>query len=153
MLDPSFGEIKVKTSTWGYDDDDEYIYEEKYLDLHLCTKQELGLEGESSIFMPIKESSAEELELMAGKMLCLAEEDAYVYGNFNSDNARMLYIEIVKCVGLDYCANDDEIKDHLRGKYLNLMNNRRRFDSRYFLEDSLLVESLLTWVPIQTQIQ
>jgi len=129
LLDPSFGEIKVKTSSWGYlDDGDEYIYEEKYLELHLCTKQELGLEGENSIFLPIKESSAEELELMTGKMLCLAEEDAYVYGNFNSDNARMLYIEIKKCVGLDSCADENEIKNHFRGKYLNLMNNRKRFD-------------------------
>ena len=43
--------------------------------------------------------------------------------------------------------------NHFRGKYLNLMSNLKRFDSRYFLEDSLVAESTLTWVPIQTQIQ
>ena len=97
LLDPSFGEIVVFTNTWGYSDDGEYFYDEKYLELHLCTRQELGLEGKGAKFMPIKQSSAEELELMAGKMLCLAEEDAYLYGNYQADNARMLYVELRKC--------------------------------------------------------
>ena len=37
LLDPSIATLKVKSITWGLAEDDEYFYEEKFLDLHLCS--------------------------------------------------------------------------------------------------------------------
>ena len=82
LLDPSIATLKVKSITWGLAEDEEYFYEEKFLDLHLCSEEELGLGEGKAKFMPIKDSSTKELELMAGKLYCLAEADAYIYGNY-----------------------------------------------------------------------
>ena len=60
-LDPSIGELKVKSFEWGYDKDGEYYYNELWLETHVCTAQELGLSGTSASFEQIKESSREEL--------------------------------------------------------------------------------------------
>ena len=81
-LDPSIATLKIKSMTWGFTANEEYIYEEEYLDLHLCSEEELGLGEGKAKFMPIKDSSTEELEMMAGKLYCLAEADAYIYGNY-----------------------------------------------------------------------
>ena len=97
LIDPSIGTFRVQAVSWGYDEDGEYFFEQRPLDMHLCTQSELGLKSDDAMFMPIKESSAEELELMAGKMYCLSEEDSYIYGNYQSDSARMLYIELLRC--------------------------------------------------------
>ena len=82
LLDPSIASFRMQAISWGLDDQDEYFYEEKDLDLHLCTPEELGLVPGDSMFMPIKESTSEELELMSGKMWCLKREDSHIYGNY-----------------------------------------------------------------------
>ena len=81
-LDPSIATLKIKSMTWGFTANEEYIYEEEYLDLHLCSEEELGLDEGKGKFMPIKHSTGEELKLMADKLYCLAEADAYMYGTY-----------------------------------------------------------------------
>ena len=82
LLDPSIATLKIKSATWGLAEDEEYFYEEKLLDLHLCSDEELGLGEGKAKFMPIKDSSTEELLLMAGKLYCPDDADTYVYGNY-----------------------------------------------------------------------
>ena len=65
----------------------------------------------------------------------------------------MLVVELLRCNVSEECTDEKTILDYLRGKYFDLMTNRIRFDSRYFLEESFISESTLTWIDIQTQIQ
>ena len=52
---------------------------------HNCTATELGLDGrEGAKFMPINEGSVKIVELYKEKLICMAEEDAYIYGDESS---------------------------------------------------------------------
>ena len=55
-------------------------------DFHTCTREELGLDGESSGFYPIIESQAENLEGLSSSMLCLDDPDqVLIYGDYSSN--------------------------------------------------------------------
>ena len=156
-LTPDIGKIEIIAATWGYDENDEYIYEEIVLPTHVCSAGELGLDDSSdnedeSLFFPIKSSSVEELEHMLGQMFCIDKKEMYMYGDYNADNARMFEIKIIKCQGESYCKDEETIKEYFKGTYIDLMTNRIRFDFREFGHDSFIQESILNWTPIQTQI-
>ena len=56
---------------WGLNEDGEYYYSENYLESHVCSEEELGLTGDSATFMPIKQSSEEELKVSSGFLRCI----------------------------------------------------------------------------------
>ena len=153
-LTPDIGKIEIIANTWGYDDDDEYFYDEIVLPTHPCSAGELGLgdNKDESLFFPIKPSSVEELEYMLGKMLCIDKKEMFMYGDFNADNARMFEIKISKCTDESDCADEGTILDYFKGIYIDLMTNRIRFDFREFGHNSFIQESILNWTPVQTQI-
>jgi len=90
---------------------------------------------------------------MLGTFLCFSPDQMYLYGHYNSDSARMLYIYVKKCVEKTHCADEATIQNYFAGTYVNLMSNRSRFDFRQFGPDSIIKESSLEWTALQTQIQ
>ena len=51
-----------------------------------------------------------------------------INGDFNSAEARLLDIKLVKCHGHSYCKSDEEITNFLKDKFLLLLYNKIRFD-------------------------
>ena len=81
----------------------------------------------------------------------------YIYGDFETSKARLMNVQLIKCnnetrVEKD-CLPEEDIKDFLRDKWLILFNNNIRFDSKYYNEDSVVRESYMTWIPVNTQFQ
>ena len=52
-LDKSIGEIVYISYEWGYDEDGNTFLKRERIPSHVCTKEELGLEGDSSNFYPL----------------------------------------------------------------------------------------------------
>lgn len=44
-LDPSYGRLRFKASTWGIKDDDSVFWHDKEFDGHVCSEAELGLDS------------------------------------------------------------------------------------------------------------
>ena len=56
--------------------------------------------------------------------------------------------QLVKCHGHDYCKSDEEIRAHLRNKFVLMLQNQIRFEPRNIREEAAVKESRLTWIPI-----
>ena len=56
ILRPDIGRIVFREYNWGYDADDKYFVTQNYLPTHVCTKEELGIDQQSSSnsFFPLK---------------------------------------------------------------------------------------------------
>ena len=55
IIDPSIGELVVNAFEWGPQEDGSWVSGITRLGTHSCSKEELGLEGNKSKFMPIFE--------------------------------------------------------------------------------------------------
>ena len=59
ILEPEYGELVFNSFTWGPNPDGSYFTERKKLDSHICTRDELGLDGnENANFLPLHEAGA-----------------------------------------------------------------------------------------------
>ena len=52
-LDKSIGEFIFINYEWGYDEDGTFFLKRDRIPSHVCTKEELGLEGDSASFFPV----------------------------------------------------------------------------------------------------
>ena len=104
--------------------------------------------------MPIKKSSENELKLSSGNLICIDEEDLWIQGNNNSDNGRMLSVDFVRCTesSTGSCASSETIQSWSRKKYISVLNNRIRFDQSKFGEESIVQDSVLSWINISTRV-
>ena len=77
---------------WGFDEDGEFYITRSRLETYPCSEEELNSNSEpGKRFMPLHERNIQLFE--AQKLwLCMKEEDAYVYGDFDSDYARTITI-------------------------------------------------------------
>ena len=82
--------------------------------------------------------------------MCAKKEELNIYGNFNSANTRMVNVKLERCHGQDYCASDKEITEFFRNKYLLVLQNSIRFESRYYSNKAIVAESQLNWVIVNT---
>ena len=64
-----------------------------------------------------------------------------------------MLISVERCHGRDDCRPDAEIDDFFRGKYLVVIHNQRKFDHDNFEEESIITESILTWISISSQVR
>ena len=53
VIDKSIGEVVFEEFAWGEDEDGNYWSHRLRIPSHVCTKEELGLEGDSSNFFPL----------------------------------------------------------------------------------------------------
>ena len=74
-----------------------------------------------------------------------------INGTFNSNSARLIEIELVKCRDSVLCNTDDQINSFFRKKYLLLLQNQNRFETKSFGENIFRRESILKWIPINTK--
>jgi hypothetical protein len=80
----------------------------------MCSQEELGLEGDKSNFFPVVKNNKLDRDTYNKKLLCIDPQDMRINGDFNSDEARMLQISLIKCHGHDYCKSEEEITAALR---------------------------------------
>ena len=134
ILDPSFGSLIFNAYSWGPRDDGTYVTERKQLKSHVCTPDELNIshsddddddDDNKAKFLKARPSSNEFVRANQKKLLCLNKEDIYVYGDFNSYNARQLNIQLVKCKGGEKagCKSDKSILEFFRNKFLVIYSN------------------------------
>ena len=62
----------------------------------------------------------------------------------------MVYIDLVKCTGHDYCRSEEEFKSFLDGQYLALLSNQIRFDFEQYGLDSIIQESQVEAIKLGT---
>ena len=55
ILDPSYGRITFSRYEWGEEENGDYFVNFDELPSHVCNKEELGIEGDDSLFYSFKE--------------------------------------------------------------------------------------------------
>ena len=103
--------------------------------------------------MPIHAMSKAALELNQDGFICANQDDIEIYGDWNSEKARSIYLTLYRCQGHDYCKTDEQITQFLKGKYLLLLHNQIRFDPELYGIESIIRESRIKWISISTQMQ
>ena len=155
-LDPSYGNLIFNSYSWGERDDGSYFTETVQLEDHVCTRSELGLEDvEDARFLKARPASAAFVRDFNRKLLCVNEDDMYIHGDYDSYNARMLNIQLVKCKGGAEagCKSNEEILKFFRNKFIVLYSNQIRFDSTKYGPDAIIKEAKTSWLAINTQVQ
>ena len=92
ILDETYASIVFKSYTWGEQEDGSFMTNIVDIPFHTCSRKELGLEGSTSAFMPIAEGNLKEVSKYQRKFLCVEQDEMYLYGNYNSEKARLLTI-------------------------------------------------------------
>ena len=92
-LDKSIGKIALKEYSWGGDASN-FNQEIQFRDIntHICSSEELGLEGDNSSFMPINKNNLNDVRHMQQKFHCADKEDMKISGTYHSERARLLEI-------------------------------------------------------------
>ena len=160
ILDPTYGEIVFMHYYWGVQEDGQYKAGRRRIDSQRkCSQEELGFgdNPKDSKFNPSNEGNKALVDLYQKKFHCLGEEDLYVFGDFNSDRASLMNVQLVLCnketqPNLE-CKSEDDIKKFLRNKYVLLLYNQVRFDSNFYGQEAIRRESQIKWITINTQIQ
>ena len=131
---------------WGADEDGAFYVRHNKLPSHTCTREELGLEGDSATFLPLKSSQEAEISFYQKKFLCMDPADINIYGDFNSAKARLLKVRLEKCHDEDYCQSESDITSFLRNKWLMLMYSQARFDPSQYGDYSIVPETIFNWL-------
>ena len=82
-------------------------------------------------------------------MICIDDADLKIFGDYNSDFARQLNIQLKKCEGAG-CKNETEIMDFFKNKFLLLLVNEAQFITNGFGEHVVMRESRAYWLRINT---
>ena len=132
-LDPRYGEIVINSFSWGFSEDQTPYTERKPIGMHNCTKEELGLEGDpsKSRFHTVDQASAYSINFYWRKLLCVDEKDMYIMGDYNSETARQLNVQLRKCEGPD-CFSEAEILKYFKNRFLLLYANQAYFATDKF---------------------
>ena len=144
---------------WGPQEDGSYATgRRKIKSQHKCTSDELGVgDEEKSKFMPTLESEVTLTKTYQKKFHCIGEEDMYVFGEFNSNQASLLNIQLRKCNKVDNpdveCKPDEEILEYFRNKFVLIKFNQVRFEQSKFGPEAIVRESKLMWNFVNTQAQ
>ena len=155
LLDPTIGQVVFNHFYWGPQDDGTFGSERIPIKSHTCSRVELGLDQdeEGSRFLPIYETSKQEVEFYHRKFQCVDKEDLFLHGDYNSLTANQFNVQLQRCHDRSDCKSEAEIDAYLRNKYLIFFYNQIRFDSRHYGKASIVPESRLNWVQVNTQVQ
>ena len=75
-----------------------------------------------------------------------------LYGDFNSQAARLIDFQLIKCHDQDYCKSDEEIMEFMKNKFILMLSNKVRFDPEKYSTEAFVEESVLEWITINTQV-
>jgi len=76
-----------------------------------------------------------------------------VHGDFDSQTARQLNFQLLRCTGRADCKSEEEILDYFRGKYLIFCTNQIRFDSSKYNAEAIVKESRFSWLRMNTSVR
>lgn len=147
ILDPSYGKIAFMKYEWGERESGDYFSEYTEIPSHTCTKEELGIEGANTLFMPIPENQRKLVTTYQKKLKCIDPQYSRVNGDFNQDQASLLVMRLVRCgdgtstrpfQGSEKCKSEAEITEFFRDKFLFLMFNEKIFESSRYEDDSIV---------------
>jgi len=84
ILDPMIGELRFRSYEWGYDDQGDIFEKFTNFPTHVCSREELGLEGdpEKHKFMPTQPRSKSYVDLYQKKFNCIDESELKIHGDF-----------------------------------------------------------------------
>ena len=85
--------------------------------------------------------------------LCIEQSELFIRGSFQSNKASLLDIRLERCRDRPDCKSDAEITAYFRGTYILMYYNQIRFDSRKYFEESVVLESSVEWIKVNSQIQ
>ena len=112
QLDRSYGQVRFQKFSWGPNDKGEFETKRSNIQTHKCTEEEIGIPANNAKakFWPIAQS--QEIIHGAAKHLfvCVDPEEMVVQGGYDKQVAQIIYIDVVKCTGKDYCRPQDEIE-------------------------------------------
>ena len=99
-------------------------------------------------------------------MYCIDNPDEIlIRGDYSSASATLLEIYLEFCAEWmyydeeeeepvePYCVNRTEAKEVLENSNIIMLTNQIRFDSTQYRASSVVKESVVTWLPVQTDIQ
>ena len=78
--------------------------------------------------MPIVKNGVQFVENFQRKFLCIDKSEMYVNGDFNSEKARNLHVQLKRCQnsntpGSVKCKSEAEITAFFRNKYIIMLQN------------------------------
>ena len=138
--------------SWGEDEEGNGFVKREKLPSRQCTREELGLDPGESRFFELRSYYVNQLKFYHKKMLCVDQEEMRIYGDFSSQEARLIDLQLVKCHDKDYCKSDEYIQEFMKDKYFLLLSNRIRFDSEQYRTNAFVSESVFEWITINTQV-
>ena len=152
-LDHRYGSLHINERSWGQNPDGTYFSTRTALKGHNCTRENLGLEGDPKNFQFFTPHSSAKsfVELYQKKFRCVDPDEMYIYGDFTTNEARLINVQLKKCRGHAYCKSDDEIKKYFATKYILILANQVRFSPSGFEEKTTIQESILMWMTINTR--
>ena len=101
ILDPSYGSLTFTTYEWGLDENGDTFIKFDEIPSHVCSREELGLEGDNSSFMPIIGTNVSTVNLHQKKFRCIDNEEMKVNGDYDSPEARLISMRLNRCVNTD----------------------------------------------------
>ena len=139
LYEPQYATIELQYAKWG--ESAVVGTKSQHLSMGPCTPEELGLgpQGYSdprSKFYPMSDNTAGWLSKYAPKLQC-AEQNIDVLGDYNSDVAQLLNIQLVKCNRniRDDCAPEEELTQWLRRKFIIVITNNERFEPTVYTDE------------------
>ena len=138
ILDKTIGELRYVAYSWGEDENGNGFVKREKLPTRQCTREELGLDPGESRFFPLREYYVNQVNFYHKKFLCVDREEMLIYGDFSTQKARLIDLQLIKCHDQDYCKSDEEIMQFMKDKWLVLLTNRIRFDPDKFRSEAFV---------------
>ena len=149
---PQAGKLSIYAYDWDWTDINNTKANWQPLQTHVCTEEELGrTTGEYSkphLFPSAKGNY--DYDKVDG-LICLEEQDLHLYGSWQSAIGRILTMHVEICSGHEYCMNETDALNTLKGNLIFLVTNRIRFDSNHYGADAIIKESQAQFLPIMTK--
>ena len=83
LLDPSYGKLIFEHAIWGINESGEFFTKYDPIQPHICSREELGLEGpEQSKFYAHEEDTKQIVEMKHRQFYCLSEDQLRINGNY-----------------------------------------------------------------------
>ena len=61
-------------------------------------------------------------------MQCIPESELSIAGTYSSNSGRMMLIMLQRCTVEDYCLDEQAAKNWLKGRFIVILANRKRFN-------------------------
>lgn len=96
------------------------------------------------------------LEFNKKKFKCMDRSDIELYGNYNSDSAKLLSFRVERCQNFTAagvpCAEESEIDQYLKDKFMLVIYNQKIFNVTEYHEEARKFVAKMAWIKISTRL-